>query len=486
VIDMVCYRRHGHNEGDDPSYTQPLMYKRILTRRSVRKLYTETLVRRGDISVAEAERALDDFMARMQGAFDETRQSGPPDPATHRSFTATPGALPSVPTGVDRPVLDRVVEAINRPPDGFTVHPKLVRQMTARRHLWDGGEVDWTLAESLAFGSLILEGTDVRLTGQDSRRGTFSQRHALLVDYETGAEWVALASLADTDRHANGKMWIYDSMLSEYAALGFEYGYSVVHKDALVCWEAQFGDFANAAQVVIDQFIASAESKWAQTSGLVLLLPHGFEGQGPEHSSARLERFLTLCAGDNLTVVNATTAAQYFHVLRRQVRRHMRTPLVLLTPKSLLRAHRSRSAVADLTAGSFREVLDDTSGIDPGDVRRVVLASGKVAYDVMAERDRRGLPVPVVRVEQLNPWPEAQLVDALARYREGTEVAWLQEEPENMGAWPFVHERLHRQLRDRFTLRHVSRVPSASPATGSHTVHQHEQDELIRRVLAGL
>ncbi|MDQ6715395.1 MAG: multifunctional oxoglutarate decarboxylase/oxoglutarate dehydrogenase thiamine pyrophosphate-binding subunit/dihydrolipoyllysine-residue succinyltransferase subunit, partial [Actinomycetota bacterium] len=367
-----------------------------------------------------------------------------------------------------------------------TVHPKLVRQMAARRQLWDGGEVDWTLAESLAFGSLILEGTDVRLTGQDSRRGTFSQRHALLVDYETGAEWVALASLADSDRNGNGKMWIYDSMLSEYAALGFEYGYSVVHKDALVCWEAQFGDFANAAQVVIDQFIASAESKWAQTSGLVLLLPHGFEGQGPEHSSARVERFLTLCAGDNLSVVNATTAAQYFHVLRRQVRRHVRTPLVLLTPNSLLRAHHSRSAVADLTAGSFREVLDDTADIDPGAVRRVVLASGKVAYDAMAERDRRGLAVPVVRMEQLNPWPEKQVVDALARYREDTEVVWLQEEPENMGAWPFVHERLHRQLRDRFNLHHVSRVASASPATGSHTVHQHEQDELIGRVLAGL
>jgi 2-oxoglutarate dehydrogenase E1 component len=447
----------------------------------VRKLYTETLVRRGDITVAEAEKALDDFLARMQTAFEETRQSTPPDPTARRP-PAPVGELPPVATGVDRPVLDRIVDVLHRPPDGFTVHPKLVRQMEARRRLWSGGEVDWALAEALAFGSLLLEGSDIRLSGQDSRRGTFSQRHSVLVDYETGREWVPLGSLAGTQ----GKLWVFDSMLSEYAALGFEYGYSVVHKDALVCWEAQFGDFVNAAQVVIDQFVAAAESKWGQTSGLVLLLPHGYEGQGPEHSSARLERFLTLCAGDNLVVANPTTAAQYFHVLRRQVRRHGRTPLVLLTPKSLLRARVSRSPVADLASGSFREVLDDPGVADPGAVRRVVLASGKVAYDALAARQARGAPVAVVRVEQLNPWPARRVVEVLNRYPGATEVLWLQEEPENMGAWPFVHERLHRELRHRCPLRHVSRPPSASPASGSHTVHEHEQQELVDRVFVGL
>ncbi|HEX8771719.1 MAG TPA: multifunctional oxoglutarate decarboxylase/oxoglutarate dehydrogenase thiamine pyrophosphate-binding subunit/dihydrolipoyllysine-residue succinyltransferase subunit, partial [Acidimicrobiales bacterium] len=342
VIDLVCYRRHGHNETDDPSLTHPLMYKRIESRRSVRKLYTETLVRRGDITVAEAEKALDDFMARMQSAFEQTRQSTPPDPVSRRAEPDIPEPADTfalVPTGVEKSTLDRIVAAAHEPPAGFATHPKIVKLLAAHRQLYAAGEVDWSMAESLALGTLLLEGTDVRLSGQDSQRGTFSQRHEVLHDFETGAEWVPLGCLAPEQ----GKLWVFDSMLSEYAALGFEYGYSVVHKEALVAWEAQFGDFANAAQVVIDQFIAAAEAKWGQTSGLVLLLPHGHEGQGPEHSSARIERFLTLCASDNLEVVNATTAAQYFHVLRRQVRRHVRRPLVLLTPKSLLRSRQSRS-----------------------------------------------------------------------------------------------------------------------------------------------
>ncbi|MFN2608795.1 MAG: multifunctional oxoglutarate decarboxylase/oxoglutarate dehydrogenase thiamine pyrophosphate-binding subunit/dihydrolipoyllysine-residue succinyltransferase subunit [Acidimicrobiales bacterium] len=482
VIDMVCYRRHGHNEGDDPSFTQPLMYKRIEERRSVRKLYTEALVRRGDIGVEQAQRALEDFWGRLQAAFEETRQSTPPDPTQPRPSPPPLGVLPAVPTGVPRAVLDRVVATLSVPPPGFTVHPKLVRQMATRSELWAGGMADWALAEALAFGSLLVEGTDIRLSGQDSRRGTFSQRHSVLVDYETGAEWVPLAGLEG----AAAKFWVFDSMLSEYAALGFEYGYSVVHKDALVCWEAQFGDFVNGSQVVVDQFVAAAEAKWGQTSGLVLLLPHGHEGQGPEHSSARLERFLTLCAGDNLCVANVTTAAQYFHVLRRQVRRHLRKPLVLLTPKSLLRAHASRSPAADLAEGRFREVLDDDAVQEREDVRRVVLASGKVAYDAMAARDKRALPVAVVRLEQLYPWPEEQVLAALARYERAGEIVWLQEEPENMGAWPFVHERLHRQVRADFSLRHVSRPASASPASGSQTVHQHEQEDLVDRVFDGL
>jgi multifunctional 2-oxoglutarate metabolism enzyme len=480
VIDMVCYRRHGHNEGDDPSYTQPLMYRAIEVHRSVRKLYTETLVRRGDIGPEEAERALDDFLARMQTAFEQTRQSAPP---AVRPETEGPAlVLPPLETGVDRALLDRVVEAVHAPPPGFTIHPKLARQLDARRRLWAEDQVDWSLAEVLAFGSLLLEGTDIRLSGQDTRRGTFSQRHSVLVDFDTGAEWTPLANLADRQ----GKFWVYDSMLSEYAALGFEYGYSTVHVDALVGWEAQFGDFGNGAQVIIDQFLAAAQTKWGQSSGLVLLMPHGYEGQGPEHSSARPERFLSLCAGDNMQLANATTAAQYFHLLRRQVRRHLRRPLVILTPKSLLRSREARSPAVDVVSGRFREVLDDPSIDDPSSVRRVVLTSGKVAYEAMAWRDRHGLPAAVVRVEQLHPWPEMLVLDALARYGGADEVVWLQEEPENMGAWNFVHNRLHRMLRDRFRLRHVSRPLSASPATGSQTVHQREQQALLDQTFDGL
>jgi 2-oxoglutarate dehydrogenase E1 component len=405
-----------------------------------------------------------------------------------RPVDGTAKAGPSPATGVAQATLDELVDHLHETPAGFTVHPKLARQLATRLHLYAGGEVDWALAESLAFGSLLREGTDVRLTGQDTRRGTFSQRHSVLVDYETGAEWVPLAHLGDgAGEGGYGKFWAYDSLLSEYAALGFEYGYSVVHRDALVAWEAQFGDFGNGAQIVIDQFIAAAEDKWGQGSALVLLLPHGYEGQGPEHSSARVERFLTLCAEDNMQVANPTTAAQYFHLLRRQVRLARPRPLVVLTPKSLLRARRSRSRVGDLVHGSFAEILEDAElSADPADVRRVILASGKVAYDAIEARTERRLAVPVIRVEQLYPWPQDALLAALERYPNAAEVVWLQEEPENMGPWPFVHLLLHRILRDRAQLRHVSRAPSASPATGSQTVHAREQEDLIDRALAGL
>ncbi|HZQ26426.1 MAG TPA: multifunctional oxoglutarate decarboxylase/oxoglutarate dehydrogenase thiamine pyrophosphate-binding subunit/dihydrolipoyllysine-residue succinyltransferase subunit [Acidimicrobiales bacterium] len=481
VIDMVCYRRFGHNEADEPSYTQPQMYERIENRRSVRKLYTEALVNRGDITLEEAERALDDFSARLQRALDETRESAGPK-AT--SLVSAPPVVvtPSPETGVQRDALDRIVHALNNAPEGFTVHPKLAKQIDARAKLYANGEVDWALGEALAVGSLLLEGTDVRLAGQDTRRGTFSQRHAVLVDYETGAEHVPLASLAPAGEQ--GRFFIYDSLLSEYAAVGFEYGYSVVHKDALVAWEAQFGDFVNGAQIVIDQFVVAAEDKWGQTSGLVMLLPHGYEGQGPEHSSARLERFLTLAAEDNIQVVNATTAAQYFHLLRRQVRRDRRKPLVVFTPKSLLRAKAARSSVDDLVSGRFVEVLDDPFVEDPDAVTRVVLATGKVAVDAIARRDKEGLPVAVVRVEQLYPWPEEQIGAVLSRYERASEVVWLQEEPENMGAWYFVHERLHKLLRDDYQLRHVSRIESGSPASGSAALHTLEQDDLLGRALS--
>ncbi|HVM02334.1 MAG TPA: multifunctional oxoglutarate decarboxylase/oxoglutarate dehydrogenase thiamine pyrophosphate-binding subunit/dihydrolipoyllysine-residue succinyltransferase subunit, partial [Acidimicrobiales bacterium] len=357
VVDMVCYRRYGHNEGDEPSYTQPQMYEAIQSRRSVRKLYTETLVKRGDITLEEAERALEDFSARLQSALDETRQSAPPRP-TALVNAPTVVVAPSPETGVDREVLDRLAAALHSVPEGFTLHPKLARQLQARAQLYAGGEVDWALGEALAFGTLLLEGTDVRLAGQDTRRGTFSQRHAVLVDYATGAEHLPLASLAPPGRQ--GRFMVYDSLLSEYAALGFEYGYSVVHKDALVAWEAQFGDFVNGAQIIVDQFIVAAEDKWGQTSGLVLLLPHGYEGQGPEHSSARVERFLTLCAEDNIQVVNATTAAQYFHLLRRHSLGEEHKPLIVFTPKSMLKRKEAASQPGDFTSGTFQPLIGDS------------------------------------------------------------------------------------------------------------------------------
>ena len=500
VIDLVCYRRHGHNEGDDPSYTQPKMYALIDAHRSVRKIYTESLVRRGDITLEEAEQALEDFQARLQTALDETRQAPSPPPATLPSPSAPEPPEPAVPTGVDRNVLESLAVAAVAVPHGFTMHPKLLRQFDQRARVVAEGEVDWALGEALAIGSLLLEGTDVRLSGQDTRRGTFSQRHSVLVDFETGTEWVPLAHLG---AESTGRFAVHDSLLSEYAALGFEYGYSVEAPDALVAWEAQFGDFGNGAQIIVDNFLVAAEDKWGQRSGLVLLLPHGYEGQGPEHSSARIERFLTLSARGNMRLVQPTTAAQYFHLLRSHARSPLRRPLVVFTPKSLLRARQSRSPIEHLATGNFCEVLDDpaTSNgggtVDAAGVQRVLLCSGKVAFEAMARREdlvagKPGLPVPgvdpvavaVVRAEQLYPWPESLLAEVLDRYPGAAEVAWVQEEPENMGAWNFVHGRLHRLLRDRFSLRHVSRAESASPATGSAAVHHLEQEDILRRAFA--
>ncbi len=389
VIDLVSYRRYGHNEGDDPSYTQPLMYAKIDERRSVRKLFTESLVKRGQLTIDEAEQALDDFKNKLQQALDETRQSAPPSNLRAAEPPPPIGCLPPVETGVGRAVIDHIYDTLGGWPEDFNIHPKLAKQMAARdKVVREEGEVDWATAEAIAFGSLLLEGTDIRFAGQDSRRGTFSQRHAVLVDHINGREWAPLAHLGPDQ----AKFWIYDSLLSEYAAVGFEYGYSVANKDALVCWEAQFGDFVNGASTIIDQFVVAAEDKWDQSSGLVMLLPHGYEGQGPEHSSGRIERFLTLCAEDNLQVCNATTAAQYFHLLRRQMHRDQRKPLVVFTPKSLLRAKVTRSPVTELTQGSFREVLDDPGVADPSAVRRIVLCSGKIGQEALAERNKRARP----------------------------------------------------------------------------------------------
>jgi 2-oxoglutarate dehydrogenase E1 component len=485
VIDMVCYRRHGHNETDDPSYTQPAMYRRIDERRSVRKLYTESLVKRGDITVEEAEKALENFQQKLQLALDETRQAAP----TEQVVAAKPklvGVLPHVPTGVPMEMIQRVYDALNHLPEDFMLHPKLARQFQARDRMFRAGNVDWALGESIAFGTLLLDGVSVRLAGQDSRRGTFSQRHSALICYQTDREYTPLAQLA-----AQGKseLWLYDSLLSEYAAVGFEYGYSVVNKDALVMWEAQFGDFMNGAQIIIDQFLVAAEDKWGQTSGLVLLLPHGYEGQGPEHSSARIERFLTLAAEDNIQLANPTTSAQYFHLLRRQMARDVRKPLIVFTPKALLRSRFSQSPVEALTHGSFQEVLDDPAITDPSGVRRVVFCSGKVAAEAYEDRERRGGldgAVAIVRVEQLYPWPFDAVAGILDRYANANDVIWLQEEPENMGAWNGVKGNLFGRHGETHTITRVSRVESGSPASGSHHVHEQEKAQLFEEAFARL
>jgi len=487
VIDMVCYRRHGHNEGDDPSYTQPLMYALIDVKRSVRKLYTEALVRRGDISLEEAEQALDDFGARLQAALDETRaeaEGAPPPPLSLPEYVQPDLYIPRIDSGIDPETVTRLATIVRSVPDGFVMHPKLARQFEQRDKVVADGEIDWALGEALAFGSLLIEGTNVRVTGQDTRRGTFSHRHAVLVDHQTGAEHVPLEGLGE-----GGRFTIRDSLLSEYACVGFEYGYSVEAPNDLVAWEAQFGDFWNGAEIIVDNFLVAAEDKWGQKSGLVLLLPHGYEGQGPEHSSARIERFLTLCARGNLRVTQPTTSSQYFHLLRAQVRVPDRKPLIVFTPKSLLRARQARSPVAAFTTGSFDEVLDDpaaSESLERAAVSRIVLCSGKVAFDALGRRDELGAAgahVAVVRMEQLYPWPKDGLADVLARYPGAEEVVWLQEEPENMGAWNFVHSRLHRLLRSSHTLRHVSRAESASPASGSAALHRLELEDLLVRAV---
>jgi multifunctional 2-oxoglutarate metabolism enzyme len=492
VIDLVCYRRYGHNEGDDPSYTQPLMYKRIDAKRSVRKLYTEALVRRGDLTLEEAERALDDFNARLQSALDEVRAE-----PVRAAELVTPEPAPTpvpVETGVPVEVLRALAHLVRAVPDGFTLHPKLVRQFSQRDQMVESGTVDWSLAEALAMGSLLAQEVDVRLSGQDTRRGTFSQRHAVLVDYATGEEYVPLAHLDNFAAGGGtrpGRFTVLDSLLSEYAAVGFEYGYSVESPGALVAWEAQFGDFVNGAEIIIDNFLVAAEDKWGQQAGLALLLPHGYEGQGPEHSSARIERFLALCARGNLRVTVPSSAAQYFHLLRDQALGAGRCPLIVVTPKSMLRAVATRSPIDALAAGRFATVVDDPVLTDPLAVQRVVLSSGKVAMEALERRGERlgaggtlpGEAIAVLRVEQLYPWPEAELEAALARYANAGEVLWLQEEPDNMGAWSFVHSRLHRLLRDRYRLVHVSRPESASPATGSAAQHALEQVDLLARAI---
>ncbi|HTL85807.1 MAG TPA: multifunctional oxoglutarate decarboxylase/oxoglutarate dehydrogenase thiamine pyrophosphate-binding subunit/dihydrolipoyllysine-residue succinyltransferase subunit [Acidimicrobiia bacterium] len=475
VVDMVCYRRYGHNEGDEPSFTQPRMYEVIGQRRSVRKLYTEALVNRGDLTLEEAEHALEAFRARLEEAFEETHHSERP---TGEVPAIAPEPVPTkIETGVPREELDRIVTALTTFPEGFEPHPKLARILAARRTAFDADQVDWALGEALAFGTLLLDGSPVRVAGQDTRRGTFSQRHAVVVDHRTEEEYTPLAHLGENA----APFMIYDSVLSEFAALGFEYGYSIADHDALVAWEAQFGDFSNGAQTIIDQFVVAAEDKWGQHSALTLLLPHGFEGQGPEHSSARLERFLVLCALNNMRVVYPTTAAQYFHVLRRQVHDPEHKPLIVMTPKRYLRVPATASPVADFTSGGFRNLLPDPN--PPATPTRVVFCTGKFAYELMARRDERSAPVEIVRIEQLYPWPLDEVQAVLDRLP-NAEVIWAQEEPGNMGARYFVRRRIE-ELAGVRTVDVVARHESPSPASGSSTVHDVEQQALLDAAIPG-
>ncbi|MCW2584306.1 MAG: sucA, partial [Klenkia sp.] len=482
VIDLVCYRRRGHNEGDDPSMTQPLMYDIIDRKRSVRKLYTEALVGRGDITLTEAEEALKDYRGQLERAFSEThdaRDSSTPEPVVDQRPSA------SAKTAITTEVLKTIGDAHVSLPEDFTVHPKLQKMLERRAAMVSEGGVDWAMGELLAFGSLLMQGVPVRLAGQDSRRGTFVQRHSVLIDREDAKEYTPISNLTEDQ----AKFFVYDSLQSEYAAVGFEYGYSVANREALVLWEAQFGDFVDGAQLIIDEFISSGEAKWGQQSGVVLLLPHGLEGQGPDHSSGRPERFLQLCAENNMTVANCSTPANYFHLLRRQALSETHRPLVVFTPKSLLRAKAAVSAVEDFTEQSFRPVLPDPGvggePLDDAAVRRVLLCTGKVAYDLLAGRESEGVAdIAVLRVEQLYPLPASELVEQLRRYPNAQEVVWVQEEPANMGAWQFMAVNLPAELPAGKTLSVVSRKASASPAVGSAKVHEAEQKDLVARSLA--
>ena len=490
VIDMYCYRKHGHNEGDDPSFTQPEMYAAVRPRPSVPTIYARELVAKGELSQAEVDAINAGVRERLDAAMSEVGRPKP-EPVAPRSVMKTAwetwghGEDTEVDTSVDPDELRDMLIRLNTVPEGVEVHRKLSRILASRVARVEAGEgLDWAMGEQAAFGTLVQEGFPVRLSGQDSRRGTFSHRHAVWVAPD-GSEFCALDSLSEDQ----ARFQVFNSMLSESAVLGFEFGYTLDRPEALVMWEAQFGDFSNGAQVIIDQFIVSSEQKWNRFSGLVMLLPHGYEGQGPEHSSARLERFLMCAAEGNIQVANCTTPASFCHLLRRQAVRHQRKPLVVMTPKSLLRHPEATSTVDQLAKGRFHPVLAETDAIDPAGVKRVVLCSGKVYYELRAARRQAGeQDVALVRVEQLYPYPWPEIKAEVARYTGGgqarAEVVWCQEEPRNMGAWPVYCDWLRDSLPADRQPRYVGRPPAASPAAGSHKLHIAEQNALVSEALS--
>ena len=486
VIDLLCYRRHGHNELDDPTFTQPVMYAAIAKHRPAARRYAERLIGEGVLDAAGLSAIESEIEARLQAAHARARSGGASrsadEPGGVWSGMTWDSGDWSAETAVPKGTLDRIVRAAAQAPDGFAVHPKVRKLMDERVRMVEQDRIDWGCGEVLALGSLLLDGTHVRFSGQDTGRGTFSHRHAMLHETTTGRRWVPLQHLGT----GQGRFEIFDTPLSETAAMGFEYGYSTADPNTLVLWEAQFGDFANVAQVYIDQFLASAESKWRRMSGIVLLLPHGYEGQGPEHSSARLERFLELCANGNLQVCNLTTPAQLFHALRRQQHRRFRKPLVIMSPKSLLRHRRAVSAVSDFTQAGFQTAIDDHSASDPSAVRAVLFVSGRLYYTLLEAREARGKAddLAIVRVEQLYPFPRAELEKILARYPQASEVRWVQEEPANMGGWRNLRHRIEAMLPEHITLRRVSRKGAPTPATGYYHMHVEQERLLLQCALA--
>ena len=481
VIDLVCYRRRGHNEGDDPSMTQPLMYNLIEAKRSVRTLYLESLVGRGDITREEFEQSNADFQAKLENAFVAVHEAmSQPVELVSRpvGIGTTASDHPEInhETKVSKDVVELIGNAHSNLPPAFSVHPKLQQLLAKRVEMSKEGAIDWGFGELLALGALLVEGVNVRMSGQDTRRGTFVQRHAVFHDRENGQEWIPLRNLTSNQ----AKFYIYDSLLSEYAAMGFEYGYSVERKDALVLWEAQFGDFANGAQTILDEFISSAEQKWGQHSSLVLLLPHGYEGQGPDHSSARIERYLQLCAENNMTVAQPSTPANHFHLLRRQAYARPRRPLIVFTPKSMLRLKAASSKVEDFTTGSFKPVIDDERGLTKQNVKRVLFCSGKVYWDLLAEAEKRNdSTTAIVRVEQLYPTPVDEIKATYAQYP-NAELFWVQDEPANQGPWTYIGLFLPKYMNGQVA-KLISRPASASPATGSAKRHAVEQADLVER-----
>ena len=475
VIDLICYRRRGHNEGDEPSFTQPLMYKLVDAKRSTRKLYTEALIGRGDITVEEAEEVLRDYQQQLEGVFSSVHNT---EPASDPNWKAPVVPAPeAVKTAVSEADLKKIAATQSDFPKDFTVHPKLLPQLLKRTEMLADGTVDWAAGEMFAFGSLLLEGHPIRMSGQDVRRGTFSNRHAVVVDKETGADLFPLRSLVKDPNQFH----IYDSLLSEYAVMGFEYGYSVERDNALVIWEAQFGDFANGAQTIVDEFISSALQKWGERTSVVLLLPHGYEGQGPDHSSGRIERFLTLCAEQNMTVAQPSTPASYFHLLRWHMKNPARRPLIVFEPKSMLRLKAAASGLTDFTTGTFKPLIADPK---VQNATRLIFTSGKVYYDLIAEREKLNeFSTAIVRIEQLYPLPVDEIIAQVKLHPNAT-LLWVQDEPANQGPWPFVALAVaeafvaHDELAGR-SLRRVSRRATASPATGNHHLHEEEEKALM-------
>ncbi len=480
-IDMVCYRKHGHNEGDDPQFTQPQLYKFIKKHQDVRSIYVNQLISRGEIEGSLAETLDKEFDNFLQERFDMVKQKALPYTSQEpelawqklKKNTTAEDFETSPETAVPMETVENILSKLQQLPEGFTMLPKFKRILGNVEKLIASRSCDWSMAEHLAYGSILLDGNDVRMSGQDVKRGTFSHRNAVLYDVETNEQYNRLNHLADKQ----GQFRIYNSLLSEFAVLGFEYGYSLATPDTLVLWEAQFGDFVNGAQTMIDQFISSSESKWGRQSGLVMLLPHGYEGQGPEHSSARMERFLQACAEYNITVANVTTPANFFHLLRRQLARPFRKPLVVMSPKSLLRHPKCVSSFEDFTNGGFQELFDDLSVQDKKHavkVKRVLLCSGKIYYELMAKKEADNRQdIAVVRLEQLYPFPKLQMDEILAKYK-NAKFCWVQEEPSNMGAWQYILA-----FYRNYDIELISRKSSASPATGYKKLHAKESEEIM-------